>query len=944
MAQIIDVNPEMGDWTGAMNMAMDQKKLDESGRQFDEELDLKKENQESLIKSRKIVDDSTISAMKRSEESHASNMDIADYNKGRRVIEDKQHDEAFAQGLKNDQNAEQRLADESSIALKGAKQEYENSGTLFRDQQEDRDYIIKQRDERDETTKEFNEAIRFGDTATLDILINGEGGGQGDAMTGKGGIPDLGASAAQAQGTGGGPDEWNWGPAAGPPAPGQSERFLTPSIQQPGAGIGALGGRPGISQEKKAVLQEWQAAKGNPNFSPEQLRQIDAVYGQQMSEVARMEDASELAENMNSALRTDLLTMTNRNGKPQEVSEATMMRINELIADMGEPDADPVAAGAEWDSIVKGAADFNKHELRIAGALSGFEAASNALNLVTDPRVAAKVSSDMLQHLRQANRLPEDFNLGQQMNEKAAKVTGLLKSQEELKEKRAAATGENFEWMVSQFNASGEELMVLDEETGKMVFNPNFKAFAQGMQEARDESGGVWFSELEEEMVARVAPWMVRRANVNTGLNNEIVADRMKLPNAEPSPAGPTQAPGRVGGPGGPMGGDSPGVAPAAPVAPGAQGAPAQAPGAPVPPELQQASQELGGRVDRLRAQGALRDLPRAKPRPSASPTSSLVRLGKFMGIGDGPEKLDPLVAEMAEIHANEGEMDMVERMLELGYDPESLDASWEEELSRGIQMTDKWQDDHVMHSSNASESGPLQTLTGDAWSGYFPGGNFPTKGKSNVMLATYEVDGKVVVVPTMVGGKKLSTKAAGDLAASNGWENYPAFADEAGADAFVKENHGRIRKDGKHTPGDVFVEDWKSSIDGNGVPYSEEFDDLKSDWERALPFFPDPHIRNMMSSDDEGISGEFTPDDFGRWLADNEDFAVVPKGKRYRRTQSEWADLFVKYAKDIGYDAHRATSARTYPGTRVISKKGEIVLRKRDSGFVPGEVEEPPY
>tara|TARA_B100000809_G_scaffold11750_1_gene10956 strand:- start:2251 stop:2631 length:381 start_codon:yes stop_codon:yes gene_type:complete len=85
---------------------------------------------------------------------------------------------------------------------------------------------------------------------------------------------------------------------------------------------------------------------------------------------------------------------------------------------------------------------------------------------------------------------------------------------------------------------------------------------------------------------------------------------------------------------------------------------------------------------------------------------------------------------------------------------------------------------------------------------GYARGtGPFPTQhpyvynkdgSTSNVLTITVEMDGKHYVIPSMVGGKKLSGTAAVAVAKKHGLKNYPSFRTAAEALTASKKLHGK--------------------------------------------------------------------------------------------------------------------------------------------------------
>jgi len=69
---------------------------------------------------------------------------------------------------------------------------------------------------------------------------------------------------------------------------------------------------------------------------------------------------------------------------------------------------------------------------------------------------------------------------------------------------------------------------------------------------------------------------------------------------------------------------------------------------------------------------------------------------------------------------------------------------------------------------------------------------------KSNVLLGGYEINGKEYVIPTMVGGKKLTPKQAVAVARKNGLENYPSFDSVEAGEKFAQKYHSKFGEDGK--------------------------------------------------------------------------------------------------------------------------------------------------
>jgi hypothetical protein len=77
----------------------------------------------------------------------------------------------------------------------------------------------------------------------------------------------------------------------------------------------------------------------------------------------------------------------------------------------------------------------------------------------------------------------------------------------------------------------------------------------------------------------------------------------------------------------------------------------------------------------------------------------------------------------------------------------------------------------------------------------------FPTKhphvNNSNVLMAGVGLD-KERVIPTMVGGEKLSLDDAIMVAEKHGLKNYPSFRSPAAATRWAELNHGRITPEGE--------------------------------------------------------------------------------------------------------------------------------------------------
>jgi len=103
----------------------------------------------------------------------------------------------------------------------------------------------------------------------------------------------------------------------------------------------------------------------------------------------------------------------------------------------------------------------------------------------------------------------------------------------------------------------------------------------------------------------------------------------------------------------------------------------------------------------------------------------------------------------------------------------------------------------------------------------------FPTKhpsvknadgSKSNVLLSGFEIGGKEYVIPTMVGGEKLTDKQAVEVAKQNGLKNYPSFDTVEEANKFAEENHNKIDANGNITGATKLSEPTISDTDYKAV------------------------------------------------------------------------------------------------------------------------------
>ena len=102
-------------------------------------------------------------------------------------------------------------------------------------------------------------------------------------------------------------------------------------------------------------------------------------------------------------------------------------------------------------------------------------------------------------------------------------------------------------------------------------------------------------------------------------------------------------------------------------------------------------------------------------------------------------------------------------------------------------------------------------------------------------------------------------------------------------------------------------VPGWKEmNVPGEepGRTYGDTFEHKRSRWAGyAKSEIDDVYIRNTLGAKDGG-TGDFTADDFGRWLAETGQYANVDSNGRNRWTSKKWKGLFVDYAKSLGYNA----------------------------------------
>lgn len=72
-----------------------------------------------------------------------------------------------------------------------------------------------------------------------------------------------------------------------------------------------------------------------------------------------------------------------------------------------------------------------------------------------------------------------------------------------------------------------------------------------------------------------------------------------------------------------------------------------------------------------------------------------------------------------------------------------------------------------------------------------------PDGSRSNVVLGGFEIDGKNYIIPTMVGGKRLSNEEALAIARQNGLDKYPWKATREEADAYAQKIHSLVDEQG---------------------------------------------------------------------------------------------------------------------------------------------------
>lgn len=124
-----------------------------------------------------------------------------------------------------------------------------------------------------------------------------------------------------------------------------------------------------------------------------------------------------------------------------------------------------------------------------------------------------------------------------------------------------------------------------------------------------------------------------------------------------------------------------------------------------------------------------------------------------------------------------------------------------------GTELIDRFTSPQAPTPEGKSES--LDDIFGSPeMPGNFTG--FPTKhplvrnpdgSVSGALLGGFEIDGRHYVIPTMVGGKRLTGEQAVDIARQYGLDKYPSFATEQEASAFAQKYHSRIDENGRIMP-----------------------------------------------------------------------------------------------------------------------------------------------
>ena len=558
MAQIVDINPEMGDLSAAFGMAMDQRKLDESARQFDEGLGVRKEDLASLIEQRKIQGQSTIDAGKRADASLAINQDIHDHNKSRWDGTDEHQDRLRALELSREEMAQDQMSRSFEQDWRHTEQKFGWEGVQQRNQEQDRDYNLEQRNKNDLGTQAVNEAYRNSDVTRIGNILSGS--------------EDLGEDS-------------------------EGRQIQGPMLDH-------------LSPEKRSAYEGWMEAANNPNLSVQDRAAVNSYHGRVIAEVQNWEDAQELTGSINQAFRTDRLAMTNRKGQSFPVSEGTQARIDEMLSNLSQRDeANPNEFKEEFNQMLKEADEFNRNEMDISFALASLDESSRALSLMTGAKVAAAITSAQRMYLNGTSKLPPDYNQGEAMMDAATKGKALEAKTDKLKQDRADASVENFHWA---FETVSQTMPNVLDENGRLTQEGRL-ATTQMMEELNgvlEENYLSRYDQLDENMVASLAPGLAAQAMEQTDQLGTDVAREMGLP---PSSYEAVSADGFA--PGGSPAYRKSGGAPSGITPGGAMPAPQSAPG---PMGAPQEDPSIEANISHLRSRGALEPVPEGHTKTGA--------------------------------------------------------------------------------------------------------------------------------------------------------------------------------------------------------------------------------------------------------------------------------------------------------------------------------------
>jgi hypothetical protein len=132
------------------------------------------------------------------------------------------------------------------------------------------------------------------------------------------------------------------------------------------------------------------------------------------------------------------------------------------------------------------------------------------------------------------------------------------------------------------------------------------------------------------------------------------------------------------------------------------------------------------------------------------------------------------------------------------GYDPLTLDELVSSDFADRLRSSKEWvEDNNILDTSNPV----VKSMDGKPTRGFPTSHPYVDNGdgtQSNAKLATYEVDGKHLVVPTLIDGVQYTPDKAWHIARAQGLENYPSFATKDEAEVWSMRNHGNIGADGE--------------------------------------------------------------------------------------------------------------------------------------------------